>query len=238
MLMSVRILAFSTTTELCSVALMIDKHIYYRDVVTSKRHSERILFMIDQLLSESGLNLQSLDCIFFDRGPGSFVGMRIGISVAQGLSLGADLPLVEVSSLVILAQGAWRIFGATQIITTIDARIGELYWANYYRTVDNSWIIKNNEKLVTEILIRQLVSSLQGNWVLVGTGWNKYSTLVYVKKEDAIILRSIMFPQAQDIFSVGLYKWKKKLFIAPDRIKPIYLYNRNRVCIKKYKNFN
>lgn len=213
--MSTQILAFNTTTAMCSVALMIDQRIYSFNVIIPKGHSERILSMIDQLLSEVGITLQSLDYVIFDKGPGSFVGVRVGISVAQGLALGANLPLVEVSSLVVLAQGAWRIFGAKKVITTIDARIGELYWATHCKKIDDSCFLYNGEKiLVTEFVIKKLINSLQGDWVLVGTGWNNYSVLKYVTSNDAIILRSIMFPEAQDMFPIGMYKWENKLFVT------------------------
>lgn len=228
--MSIQVLAFSTTTALCSVALMIGQRVYNHNVIIPKRHSERILSIIDQLLSEVGVTLQSLDYVIFDRGPGSFIGVRIGIGIAQGLALGANLPLVEVSSLVVLAQGAWRVFGAKQVITTIDARVGKLYWADHFRTIDDGWIYHNNEMLVTEIFAQKLIHSLQGDWVLVGTGWNNYLTLEYVTSNDVIILRSIMFPEAQDMFAIGMNKWKNKLFIAPDQIDPNYLCNE--VCIK------
>lgn len=232
--MSIRVLAFNTTTALCSVALMIDCNIYIYNVISLKFHAERILCMIDRLLSEVGISLQSLDCLIFDRGPGSFTGVRIGISVAQGLSLGTDLPLIEVSSLVVLAQGAWRVFRARNIITTIAACAGKLYWASHCKTVDNSWIYHNHEMLITDKFIQKLINSLQGDrWVLVGTGWNSYSHLKYVNNtKNSIILRSMMFPEAQDMFSVGMYKWEKKLFIATDKIKPIYLHDK--LFVKKF----
>lgn len=233
--MSTQILAFNTTTELCSVALMIDQCVYNVNIMTPKRHAEKILSMIDQLLSEVGITLQSLDYIIVDRGPGSFVGVRIGISVAQGLALGADLPLVGVSSLVVLAQGARRFFKSEQIITTIDAHIGALYWAFHFKNMDN-WVCEKImlSEIEGKVCIRKLINSLQGDWVLVGTGWNNYSSLMYIIPNDPIVLRSLMFPEAQDMFPIGIYKWKNKLFTTPDKIKPIYLYNQE-YNDKRYK---
>lgn len=227
-----QILAFNTTTEMCSVALMVGHRIYNINTMALKRHSEELLPMINQLLLEVNISLKSLDYIIFDRGPGSFIGLRIGLSVAQGLSLGADLPLVEVSSLFVLAQGARRIFGAKkQIITTIDARIGKLYWA-YHRTAINNWMCNDNMMFCVamkeKIFVQKIINSLQGDWILVGTGWNNYSILTHITSNDPIFLRSIMFPEAQDMLPIGIYKWKKKMFITPDKIKPIYL------CDKKY----
>ncbi|URJ23767.1 tRNA (adenosine(37)-N6)-threonylcarbamoyltransferase complex dimerization subunit type 1 TsaB [Blochmannia endosymbiont of Camponotus sp.] len=235
--MATRILAFDTTTELCSVAIMIDHSIYDHKIVAPRSHSENILPMVNQLLIEVGVTLQSLDCIVFNRGPGSFSGIRIGISVAQGLALGADLPLVEVSALEVLAQGAWRIFSAKQVISTIDARMGELYWACYYRISDDScWIRSDNESIIRpEIIIKKLIYSsfqkLQGNWALVGTGWNNYPMLKSIRVPGVISLKkSIMSPEAQDMLPLGICSWKNKIFIHPNQAKPVYL--RNVVAVK------
>ncbi|WHL25243.1 MAG: tRNA (adenosine(37)-N6)-threonylcarbamoyltransferase complex dimerization subunit type 1 TsaB [Candidatus Blochmannia vicinus] len=229
--MSTRILAFDTTTELCSVALMIDHHIYDHKIVALRRHSEKILPMINKLLSEVGVTLQSLDCIIFNRGPGSFVGVRIGICVAQGLALGADLPLVEVSSLVVLAQGAWRIFSIKQIISTIDARMGELYCARYRMSDNDCWICYSNESIMTaEIIAAELTSyntMLQGSWVLAGTGWNNYSVLEHIKVSDTIFLRKIvMSPEARDMLPLGMHSWRNKMFLTPSQVQPVYLRNK------------
>lgn len=231
--MSVCILAFNTTTTLCSVALMIDQHVYTHSITVARHHSEKVLCIIDQLLSEVGVTLQSLDCLIVDRGPGSFAGVRIGVSAAQGLALGADLPLIEVSSLVVLAQGAWRVFGAEKVVTTINARVGELYWADHVRTIDNRWVFHNHEMLVTTMHIQQLMYSLRGNWVLVGTGWNNYSDLICGHSEDLVFLKkNVMFPEAQDMFAVGMYQWENKLFVSPSQIKPVYL--SHKLFVKKF----
>ncbi|WP_331828694.1 tRNA (adenosine(37)-N6)-threonylcarbamoyltransferase complex dimerization subunit type 1 TsaB [Candidatus Blochmannia sp. SNP] len=231
--MSTRILAFDTTTELCSVALMIDHNIYDHKIIASRRHAEKILPMINELLAEVGVTLKSLDCIIFNRGPGSFVGIRIGICVAQGLALGADLPLVEVSSLVVLAQGAWRIFSIKQVISTIDARMGELYCARYYRVSDNNcWRCYSNESIMTaEVIAAELTccntTLQQGSWVLAGTGWNNYSVLENIKISDTIFLRKIvMSPEARDMLPLGIHNWRNKMFLTPNQAQPIYLRNK------------
>ncbi|AAZ41075.1 putative glycoprotein endopeptidase, actin-like ATPase domain [Candidatus Blochmanniella pennsylvanica str. BPEN] len=236
--MSTQILAFDTTTELCSVAIMINHSIYDHKIIAPRSHSENILPMINQLLIEVGVTLQSLDCIVFNRGPGSFAGIRIGISVAQGLALGADLPLVEVSSLEVLAQGAWRIFSVKQVISTIDARMGELYWARYYRMSDDSyWIRSDNESITKpEIIAKKLIYSgsqkLQSNLALVGTGWNNYLVLKCIRVPGVISLKkSVMSPEAQDMLPLGICNWRNKIFINPNQAQPVYL--RNVVVVKK-----
>ena len=89
-----------------------------------RRHSERILSMVEAVLAESGYSLGQMDALAFGRGPGSFTGLRIGAGVVQGLAFGADLPVVPVSTLAALAQGQ----DATRVLAAIDARMGQLYW--------------------------------------------------------------------------------------------------------------
>lgn len=84
-------------------------------------------------LAAGDLTLTDIDALAFGRGPGSFTGVRIGIGIAQGLALGANLPMIGVSTTATMAQGAWRKSGATRVLAAIDARMGEVYWAEYLR---------------------------------------------------------------------------------------------------------
>ena len=101
-----RLLAIDTATEACSVALAgVGYTILERHVVDPKGHSNLVLAMVDSLLSEAGIARDDLDAIGVDIGPGSFTGVRIGVGIAQGLSFGLKLPLIGVSSLMVLAEG-------------------------------------------------------------------------------------------------------------------------------------
>ncbi len=126
-----KILAIDTVTEGCSAALLIGEEIVEQFEVTPRGHTQKILPMVDQLLAESGHKLGELDAIAFDRGPGSFTGLRITAGVVQGLAYGADLPVVAVSSLAALARAHHQATGATFVLSAIDARMGEVYWGAY-----------------------------------------------------------------------------------------------------------
>ena len=104
--MSTRILAIDTATEACSVAVWNQGEIHALFELCPREHTQRILPMVQQVLAESGLALNQLDALAFGRGPGSFTGVRIGIGIAQGTALGADLPMIGVSTLQTMAQGA------------------------------------------------------------------------------------------------------------------------------------
>ncbi|MGH8728637.1 MAG: tRNA (adenosine(37)-N6)-threonylcarbamoyltransferase complex dimerization subunit type 1 TsaB [Burkholderiales bacterium] len=127
-----KVLAFDTSTELCSCALLSGDEIEYREKQAGQSHSEVLLPMIDSLLTDAGLRLASLDAIAFGCGPGSFTGLRIACGVAQGLALGANLPVVAITSLLALAEGQ----KARRVVACVDARMREIYHAAYEREED------------------------------------------------------------------------------------------------------
>jgi tRNA threonylcarbamoyladenosine biosynthesis protein TsaB len=128
-----KLLAFDTSTNWLSVACGADDAWCVRGEPAGQGHSERLLPLVDAVLAEAGWSLGSLDGIAFGAGPGAFTGVRIACGVAQGLALGADLPLVPVSTLEALAQAAWRAHGATHVVACLDARMREVYVAAYAR---------------------------------------------------------------------------------------------------------
>lgn len=131
----VKILAFDTSTELCSCALARDGEIIYRERHAKQSHSQILLPMIDELLAKNDVSLVALDAIAYGCGPGSFTGLRIACGVAQGLALGADLPVIGINSLLALSEAS----GAAKAIACMDARMGEIYHAAYERSHDD-WI--------------------------------------------------------------------------------------------------
>ena len=111
-----RILAIDTATEACSVALWNDGTTFAHFEECPREHTQRILPLVKTILTEGNTALTDLDALAYGRGPGSFTGVRIGIGIAQGLALGADLPMIGVSTLATMAQGAWRMTGASRVL--------------------------------------------------------------------------------------------------------------------------
>lgn len=124
-----KFLAFDTATEWCSAALWVDGACTHREIHAGQKHSELLVPMLMELLAESGLSLKQLDGLVYGMGPGSFTGLRIACGVAQGLALGADLPVLGISTLETLAEEA----GADQVLACLDARMNEVYAALYQR---------------------------------------------------------------------------------------------------------
>lgn len=127
-----KLLALDTSTEYCSAALWLNGEVRAERVHAGQSHSALLLPMVDGLLHQAGLQLRELDGVAYGAGPGSFTGLRIACAVTQGLALGADLPVVGVSTLVSIAQQT----SATRVLTVLDARMNEVYWAAYERTLE------------------------------------------------------------------------------------------------------
>ncbi|HOA93779.1 MAG TPA: tRNA (adenosine(37)-N6)-threonylcarbamoyltransferase complex dimerization subunit type 1 TsaB [Quisquiliibacterium sp.] len=125
------VLALATSTEWCSVALLLRTGASVRveqlDERAGNEHSRRVLPMARALLSAEGLDLEVLDAIGFDAGPGSFTGIRIGCGVAQGLGFGLARPVAPIPSLEAIAWQAHR----PCVVVAMDARMGEVYLGAY-----------------------------------------------------------------------------------------------------------
>ncbi|MCW8196473.1 tRNA (adenosine(37)-N6)-threonylcarbamoyltransferase complex dimerization subunit type 1 TsaB [Proteobacteria bacterium 005FR1] len=167
-----KILALDTSTDACSVAINVDGEIHEDFVVAPQDHTRRLLPMVDHLLSKSSLALRDVDAIAFTHGPGSFTGLRICVGIVQGLAFGANLPVIGVSTLEIMAMSAQRLLGlaaGTPILPVLDARMGEVYWALYRLVASES---RPDCLLVDQVSPPEdLVSQFeQSNLYLVGGG--------------------------------------------------------------------
>ncbi|CUX95932.1 tRNA threonylcarbamoyladenosine biosynthesis protein TsaB [Candidatus Gullanella endobia] len=223
--MSTRILAIDTATEACSVALMLDNDLLLeRFIFAPRKHTQYVLPMVDDLLAEANITLKNLDALAFSSGPGSFTGIRIGIGIAQGLALGANLPLISVSTLVALAEGAWRQTGIYQVLTAIDARMGEVYWAPYQRQA-GVWLTKEREAIMAPEALSTLSKNLSGCWATAGTGWQTYPNLLH-HEGLTLISGNTLFSNARDILSIALHYYHHGSIQPVTLVEPTYLHDK------------
>jgi tRNA threonylcarbamoyladenosine biosynthesis protein TsaB len=132
------ILSIETAGSCCSVALNHDGEVTELVEQTPRQHARKILFMVDEILSDSGLSLKQLDALAFTQGPGSFTGLRIGFGIIQGLAFAMDLPVIGLSTLRVMAfkLARSRNLHDGKILAAIDARMNEVYWAVYEATAE------------------------------------------------------------------------------------------------------
>lgn len=131
------ILAIETSSELASCALLDGERVAWRESSGVRTHSQSVLPMVQELLAEGGIKLSDCDAIAFGAGPGSFTGVRTACGVAQGLAFGARLPVLPLVTLEAMAQACRARTGAAEVLAVLDARMGEVYWAQY--RYDNGW---------------------------------------------------------------------------------------------------
>lgn len=133
-----KLLAFDTSTETLSIAVRAgaDAPVLERIGPGGAQSSAALIPAITDLLDHAGLALAELDAIVFGRGPGSFTGLRTAAAVAQGLGFGSGVPVLPVDTLLAVAEEAWALAGAGQVVAMLDARMGEVYFACYERAGD------------------------------------------------------------------------------------------------------
>lgn len=177
-----KLLAIDTTEAGCSAALMYDDQLIERFEIAPRRHSELILPMVDELLAEAGVTVQQLDCLGFARGPGSFTGVRIATAVTQGLAVAGDLPVVPVSSLLALAQGAALQYQVETVLAGFDARMQEVYWASCVQGADGLMQIQGEE----QVCAPDQVPLVDGAWVACGSAWQGYPDVLQARLKDNV----------------------------------------------------
>ena len=128
------LLAIDTSTDFCSVAASRGSALFSRGEPALQRQAEKVLGMVEALLSQARIALAEIEGIAYGEGPGSFTGLRIAAGVTQGLALARGVGVVGVGSLISLAQQA----GGDRVIACIDAHMGEVYHAAYVRR-SGSW---------------------------------------------------------------------------------------------------
>jgi tRNA threonylcarbamoyladenosine biosynthesis protein TsaB len=125
------ILAIETSSEIASCALLRGDSVISRVSNGVRTHSQAVLPMVQELLAEAGITLQDCDAVAFGAGPGSFTGVRTACGIAQGLAFGGKIPAVPVVTLDAMALACRQRHGAEQVLAVLDARMGEVYWAQY-----------------------------------------------------------------------------------------------------------
>ncbi len=213
----VKILALDTSTDACSVALSLNTLSYDRFIVAPAAHTKFILPMIDELLSQAKLDYKELDAIAFGHGPGSFTGVRLAASVAQGLAFAANLPVMGISTLRALAQEVLVEEGRSQVLVAQDARMKEIYWGEY--RVDSVGIM---QPIVPDKLIKPevaLVGSYYG-FVGVGNGFDVYKDL-FSQSDLPIIAKQ--YVRAKYVAELAVADFASGGMVTAEKALPIYL---------------
>ena len=212
------ILHIDTTTKKCSVALAQDGELMIQKELLSEEfsHSEQLHPFIEEVLKESGLKSSSLSAIAISKGPGSYTGLRIGVSAAKGLCFALDLPLIALNTLEIMVQ-PYEVSPYSFIIPMLDARRMEVYTAIFDET--KKWIQETTAEVLTENTFTSIVN--EQSCLIIGDGAIKFKTLH--PKINASYTNEIHYPVAKDMITLAWKKFNAKEFEDLAYFEPFYL---------------
>ncbi len=216
-----RILAFDTSSVACSVALLDGDRISVSHQIAPMQHAQLILSMIDELLVSHSLTLSSLDAISYGVGPGSFTGIRIASSLAQGLAYPSQKPLIPISSLAAIAQTAYEEKRWTNLLVAVDARMARIYWASYAVNEENLVSLQAEEQCCTpeEIIIPE-----HDQWYGVGDAWSIYREKLNERLPIVpLAIEPSILPNAKAILTLAQYQYKQNNWQSAFDAHPVYL---------------
>ncbi len=212
------ILCIETSTTNCSVALAQDDKVMVleEDYDTKYSHAERLHNFIDKAVKKAGLSLQDLSAVAVSKGPGSYTGLRIGVSAAKGLCYALDIPLISVPTLNSLALQITESKENNYIIPMIDARRMEVYSAVFSSSYKE--IRETKAEILDETSFFDLLQ--KGKVYFIGNGVAKFSEIC--KNNNAIFIQNKL-PSANEMAILSFSKFVKKDFEDVSYFEPYYL---------------
>lgn len=214
-----RLLAIDGATEQASVALWVDGALMYRERLAPGGHGDWLLATVRAMLAQAECPLTTLDALAFGRGPGSFTGLRVVAAMVQGLAFGADLGVIPVSDLAILAQAeAEHADGA--IVSALDARMGEVYWTAF-QAEQGAIRSLMGESVSLPDAVR--VPAIAHGWRGTGNAWTAYPDRL-----PAGVLQpgTATLPSARSLLVLGLAELQAGRVLPPEAAVPVYVRDR------------
>ncbi len=234
------ILAIETSTPLCTVALVSERD---GQITTTQRslegtsgHAANVLPLIDALLKDCAVSRQALSAVAFGQGPGAFTGIRVACGVAQGLGLALGLSVIPVGALPALAARASMKHPRLLILTALDARMDEIYFAAYIDSPVQGLVVLQPPVLMAAVDAPLFVLQRTALWCerasafvaetpsvcLVGEGWSVPGARTGLPDqwlEDDLHAR----PEAREIAPLALRAFKRGEAVPPEQAAPFYL---------------
>ncbi|EZH74404.1 peptidase M22 [Aquimarina atlantica] len=211
------ILCIETSTTNCSVALANDKEVIglKEDYDSTYSHAERLHNFIDKIIKEAGLTPKDLSAVSVSKGPGSYTGLRIGVSAAKGLCYALDIPLIAVPTLHALALQVSQ-EKDSYIVPMLDARRMEVYSAVFSNTYEE--IRKTEAEILTDTSFETYLR--EKKVYFIGNGVEKFSAIC--NDTNAVFVQNKL-PSANEMAMLSYPKFLKKDFEDVSYLDPYYL---------------
>lgn len=211
----VYILNIETATKNCSVSLAKDGvTIGLKEIAEQNfSHAEKLHVFIADLLSENHVDFSALKAVAVSQGPGSYTGLRIGVSSAKGLCYALNIPMIAIDTLALLANKIKVEEGF--IVPMIDARRMEVYTAFFNASHEKTRAIE------AEIIDESSYSEINDTMHLVGDGIAKFKNVLTAEK--FIFHDDVIFPSANEMSAMSFNAYKKSDFVDVAYFEPYYL---------------
>ena len=214
-LADIYILNIETATKNCSVTLAKNGvTISYREIAEEGySHAEKLHVFIEEIISESEIKFQDLNAIAVSQGPGSYTGLRIGVSAAKGLCYALNIPLIAIDTLQSLAAQIETTDGI--IIPMIDARRMEVFSASYDKNLNTL------KSVAAEIITEESYIDREDEIHFVGYGASKCKA--FLNKSNFIFHDEIIYPSAKQMSLLSFEKYKKSDIVDVAYFEPLYV---------------
>ena len=213
------ILSIDTSTKVCSVALHSDgKLLAISELYTEKSHSGMLTTLCENVVRYAGFSLNDLDAFAVAKGPGSYTGLRIGVSTAKGFCFALDKPLIAVNTLEAMAYQLKDFYDETHLLCPmIDARRMEVYC----QILDNQMnvISETEAKIINELSFSEILD--EKKIVFFGDGATKCRA--EISHKNAVFLNTEIHPSAKTVGLVATKSFEKSLFENVVTLEPFYL---------------
>lgn len=197
---------------------------------------------MDALLQEADFLVTDMDVLAFGRGPGAFTGVRVATGVAQAISFGADLPVAQVSSLAVIAQGVAREHGVNDngqaVLVANDARMNDIYFAAFennagFMNLLGQEQIMRPQQLMDYLDKQPLLINSASSWQCAGSGWGVYAEHLQAVLDLCMDTYDSVYPHARDVAYLAIREVENNNLVNAESVCPVYL--RDNVAKKSQK---
>lgn len=216
------LILIETSTQLCSAALSAgDRIISYRESSDPKAHASKLCVFIDEMLKEQGMKVSDCNAVAVSKGPGSYTGLRVGVSTAKGLCFGGNIPLIAVSTLEILAHQAHSESlipqGCIAIVPMIDARRMEVYCSRFDTQCHETAQVE--ARIIDKDSFSDLLAAQNGKVLFIGDGADKCRETL--ASDNAVFTQC--WPKASSMLTPALERFARGEFEQIAYFEPFYL---------------
>lgn len=215
-----KILAIDTSTKFLSLAIAEDNRILAKfHEENPMKHASLLIPTIDSLLKKNKLRLKNIDVIVLSIGPGSFTGLRIGVATSKGLSLGLGIPIVAIPTLDVIA---YNFINEEKLLLcpVIDAKKNKIYSSFYHSHRNKLHRLSGNMLIDIDALLGKIKKPtlMFGDAIKLYSGQLKGNKLISISKKE-------WYPRAEVLIKMGFEEARKRKFVNPDKLAPLYLHS-------------